>query len=282
MLYSGAIRVPRFLSGNSPERPNSNQVTNDVQTIRKRILEILKRRQNATANELAQELGMAPVSVRYHLDILQSDALIQVSKVRREGTVGRPQQVYTLTAAANEIFPDNFAALTAGLVRQLKKLLPPEQVEEAFRSLAREFAQELSLKEEATFEERMDAVTGFLSELGYFAQWEKAEGAERQEGSEEEAPGSQPVYLLYTFNCPYAGLSKEHQELCLMDLALVNELVGQPCQRVASLAEDHDCCTYRIRALAQEEDELDRPFQGEAHDAHTERAAFNALSQPAS
>jgi len=243
-----------------------------VQTIRKRILEILKRRQSATANELAQELGMAPVSVRYHLDILQSDDLIQVGKVRREGNVGRPQQVYTLTPAADEIFPDNFAALTAGLVRQFKKRLPPEQVEEAFRSLAREFAQELTLTEGATFEERMDAISRFLSELGYFAHWEKAE---EQEETGAEAQESQPVYLLYTFNCPYAGLSKEHQELCLMDLALVKELVGQPCQRVASLAEDHDCCTYRIRAMAQDGD-------GRDQDAHTERAAFNALSQPAS
>jgi hypothetical protein len=31
-----------------------------------------------------------------------------------------------------------------------------------------------------------------------------------------------------------------------MDLELMKELVGQPCCRVDSLAEEGRCCTYRI------------------------------------
>lgn len=219
-----------------------------MQTVRRRILEILKRRKSATVGELARHLDMAPVSVRYHLDILQGDNLIQVSKVRREGNVGRPKQLYSLTKEANEHFPDNFAPLTAGLVTQLKKSLPPDQVEAAFCSLGREMAEaflEDEDLEERDLEMRLEQVTDFLNDRGYLARWEKepAPNAEDAFSPEQKTEG----YLLHTFNCPYAGVSSEHRELCQMDLSLMRELVGRSCCRLDSLAEDGQCCTYRIQ-----------------------------------
>lgn len=216
-----------------------------MQTVRRRILEILKRRKSATVGDLARYLDMAPVSVRYHLDILQGDNLIQVSKVHREGNVGRPKQLYSLTKEADEYFPDNFAPLTAGLVAQMKKALAPDQVEAAFCALAREMAQEFfeDGQGDACVESRLVRVSEFLNERGYLARWEKETlGAD---GTQAES------YLLHTFNCPYAGVSAEHRELCHMDLELMKELVGQSCCRVDSLAEDGRCCTYRIPRQSQ-------------------------------
>lgn len=212
-----------------------------MQTVRRRILEILKRRKSATVSELARQLEMAPVSVRYHLDILQGDNLIEVSKVRREGNVGRPKQIYTLTRNADEHFPDNFAPLTAGLVSQMKKALSPDQLESAFCALAQEMAGEFLPADVETecVEARLRQVTEFLNERGYLARWEKVP----QDG---QTAGSSEGYLLHTFNCPYAGVSAEHRELCQMDLTLMRELVGRSCHRLDSLADDGHCCTYRF------------------------------------
>lgn len=206
-----------------------------VHAVRKHILELLKARDGATVAELADCLEMAPVSVRHHLDILQGDNLIHVDRLERKGHVGRPQQVYALTLEANDYFPDNFAALAAGLVRQLKRVLPPDQVERAFQGLAHEFAASLRPQLEGlSRQERLTVVTEFLNERGYLARWEVAE--------EGEADG----FLLHKANCPYAGVSHEHQELCLMDQALINELMGEPCHRIQSMADDARCCTYQI------------------------------------
>lgn len=203
--------------------------------IRKRILEILKRRKQATVGELARQLDMAPVSVRYHLDILQGDNLIEVGKVQREGSVGRPKQVYMLTEDADEYFPDNFAGLTSGLVRQMKSLLPGEQVQSAFCCLAREMAQEvMEASADDTLSQRMARVVDFLNERGYFARWE------------EEASGQS--LLLHTSNCPYVGVAEHHRELCAMDLELMQNLTGRPCERLFSLAEEGNACTYRFSA----------------------------------
>lgn len=205
-----------------------------VHVVRKHILEILKERNGATVAELADALEMAPVSVRHHLDILQGDNLICVERLERKGNVGRPQQVYALTPHANDLFPDNFAALAAGLVRQLKQVLPPDQVACAFRAMAHEFAGSLKGElAELPTEARLARVTDFLNERGYLARWEEADDA--SEG-----------YLLHKCNCPYGGVSDEHEELCMMDQTLINELMGQPCQRISVMAEDGSCCTYRV------------------------------------
>lgn len=208
-----------------------------MHAVRRHILELLKERNGATVAELAECLEMAPVSVRHHLDILQGDNLICVDRLERKGHVGRPQQVYALTPEANDHFPDNFAALAAGLVRQMKRVLPPDQVEGAFRALAQDFAGALLPRLEGLpTEARLQQVTRFLNERGYLARWE-----------EDEDTGG---YLLHKANCPYAGVSDEHHELCLMDQALINELMGAPCRRIRSMADDARCCTYRVGASA--------------------------------
>ncbi len=213
-----------------------------VHAVRKHILEILKETGGATVAELAERLDMAPVSVRHHLDILQGDNLIRIGRIERTGSVGRPQQIYQLTDDAAELFPKNFALLAAGMVRQLKQLLPPDQVEGVFASLADEMAAEanLAVLEALPLAERLDRVAAFLNERGYLARWEPHTAA---------ADGSQ--FTLYKHNCPYAGVSDEHRELCVMDQLLIDRLVGVHCARTTSVANNDRCCTYQIGAPAQ-------------------------------
>jgi predicted ArsR family transcriptional regulator len=214
-----------------------------VHAVRKRILEILKEQGNATVAELARELGMAPVSVRHHLDILQGDNLICIDRVRRKGSVGRPQQVYALTDEANALFPNDFANLAANLVQELKRILPPEEVERAFESIARNMAEEMPGHGQTglSLEERLEQITHYLNQRGYLARWERAD---------DDAQGEQtPVYLIHKHNCPYAGVSDEHPELCMMDQALIDELVGGHCERTQSMVGNQLCCTYRVAVV---------------------------------
>jgi predicted ArsR family transcriptional regulator len=224
-----------------------------VHTVRKSILEILKEeRHGATVAELAERLAMAPVSVRHHLDILQGDNLICVQRLERKGSVGRPQQIYTLTAEAGCYFPNNFAGLADKLVTQIKQILPPDQVPAAFRSIARQIAAEFSgtggvdsrmtgdtAGAPVATEVHLTQITEFLSERGYLARWEP------------DPDGADGDYLLHKYNCPYAGVSAEHRELCAMDQTLVNELFATPCQRSESMVDGAHCCTYRITNAAQ-------------------------------
>lgn len=217
--------------------------------VRRHILELLKERSTATVAELADWLGMAPVSVRHHLDILQGDNLIRVQRLERSGSVGRPQQVYALTDEAAGHFPNNFALLAANLVRQVKQVLPPEQVEAVFRTLAQELAAEFGSEfggecdcatPEAA-EQRVRLVAEFLNARGYLASYEPACA------SVELTTDGDGNFLLHKHNCPYAGISGEHQELCQMDQTLVDTLFNRHCERIAHMGSHDRCCTYRVR-----------------------------------
>lgn len=235
-----------------------------MHAVRKHILEILKElADGATVAELAARLNMAPVSVRHHLDILQGDNLICVARLERKGNVGRPQQIYALTPEANEHFPNNFAALAGQLVGQIKQMLPPEQVPCAFRAMAQEMAAEfVGTNDTATqnnngtaaLEDRLEEITTFLSDRGYLARWESASVDEDEAVDDDGTNASAVIYLLHKYNCPYAGVSAEHSELCLMDQTLVNELTQCQAERIASMAEGSPCCTYRVNYATEKPD----------------------------
>lgn len=204
--------------------------------MRRHILEALKERNGATVAELAEMLDMAPVSVRHHLDILQADNLIRVERTARSGGVGRPQQIYALTDEAADYFPNNFAALAGKLVLRVKQVLPPEQVEGLFHQMACDLAQEFDSTgmHELAAEGRVQRVAEFLNARGYLASYEpERDGAD--------------TFLIHKHNCPYAGVSDEHSELCLMDQALVDTLFEQRCERIAHMGGDGHCCTYRVQ-----------------------------------
>ncbi len=80
-----------------------------------------------------------------------------------------------------------------------------------------------------------------LNERGYLASFEEA------------SDGNPGVFLLHKHNCPYAGVSGEHSELCLMDQTLVNTLMGSDCERVAHMVNEGHCCTYRIEVAGVQE-----------------------------
>ncbi|MHC5022086.1 MAG: ArsR family transcriptional regulator, partial [Planctomycetota bacterium] len=64
---------------------------------RQTILDLLKRRGQATARELATVLKVTAPAVRQHLTALERDGLVAANPVKRP--MGRPVRVYTLAPA---------------------------------------------------------------------------------------------------------------------------------------------------------------------------------------
>lgn len=202
-----------------------------MQPTRFRILEIIKEQGDVTVAELAHRLDMAPVSVRHHLDVLQGENLISSPRVRRPGTVGRPQQIYALTDAASAYFPRNHESLAARMLDEIKTVLPAEQLHALFERMADGVARDVHpLPEDASLDQRIDHAVDFLNERGYLARSEKQDDH----------------YLLVTLNCPYAGVAEQHRELCAMDLRLMNHLLGLSPTPITRLSEGGCRCTYRI------------------------------------
>ena len=202
-----------------------------MQTVRRRITEILKANGTATVAELAKELGMAEVSVRHHLDILVGEDLVLVAGVRRREGAGRPSQVYELTPEAAKLFPRRYDVLAESMLTELKTLMPVQELHSLLLRLAEKTSREAPFASpEQTTAERLDQITKFLCDRGYSARWEVRDGR----------------YELHTCNCPYSGVADHHPELCMMDQAMIERLLPETIRIESRVLDSSTGCTYAI------------------------------------
>ncbi len=202
-----------------------------MQPVRRRITELLKEYGSVTVAELAHHLDMAQVSVRHHLDILVGEDLVELSGVRRQNSAGRPSLIYSLTPNAAKLFPQRHDALASAMLIELKSTLPGSEVQRIMQRMGENTARRAPAAAPGqTIAERLDEVTSFLCQEGYSARWEEREGC----------------YEIYTCNCPYAGVSDEHPELCAMDQAMMSHLLPETVRLQTRVVNGAARCVYVI------------------------------------
>jgi predicted ArsR family transcriptional regulator len=202
-----------------------------MQSTRQEILSILREEKQATVEDLAQRLELTPMTIRHHLNVLQAQNLVVASKVRRSKKVGRPRLVYTLTEAADDLFPQGYGDLARHLVTEVKESVGTQETEALFRRVAERVAEEAPAPAEGqSFEDRLEQVADFLEEQGFLSRWEKTD-----EG-----------YVLTNVNCPYRQVSQQHEEVCILDTELIKNLVGVEPQRVSSMKAGDAACRFLL------------------------------------
>jgi predicted ArsR family transcriptional regulator len=210
-----------------------SESTLKLHEVRQQIIDYLKEKKQATVNELAESVHLTPMAVRYHLNVLQKDNLITTPVVRRPTGRGRPQQLYTLTEAADDLFPVNYYILTDYLLDELKRKLGETGIEEIFSRIAERLAQEAPpTRANQTITERLDEVAAFLREKGFVVDWEANENA----------------YLIHAYSCPYRQIAREYGQVCLLDKRIISAMLNTPPARTACLTTGDSYCTYRISA----------------------------------
>jgi predicted ArsR family transcriptional regulator len=202
-----------------------------MQSTRQEILEILKEEGQATVEDLAERLELTPMTIRHHLNVLQAQNLVMTSKVRRLQKVGRPRLVYTLTEAADELFPQNYGNLARLIVGEVKETVGVDETKAILRRVAERLAEDAPpATADQTFGERVAQVADFMEEQGFLTRWE-----ETDEG-----------YVLTNVNCPYRRVTREHGEVCLMDTELINRLLGVEPKRLSDKGEPDAPCSFLL------------------------------------
>ncbi len=98
--------------------------TGRIEGTREQILNILRRSEGASVDDLANELGLAGATVRRHLDVLLRDNYVSVTQVR--GGTGRPRHIFSLTEQGGELFPHHYVRITHRLLEEIVALTPDE------------------------------------------------------------------------------------------------------------------------------------------------------------
>ena len=115
-----------------------------MQKTRQKILEYLKRHQQATVDELSRVLDdLTAVTVRHHLDVLRREELVAPPEIVHRDGPGRPKYAYRLTDKAEALFPRNLDTLTSHMLDEMKRSLAPQQINVIFEGVAEQMAADL-------------------------------------------------------------------------------------------------------------------------------------------
>jgi predicted ArsR family transcriptional regulator len=202
-----------------------------MQTTRRSILDILKRKGQASVDELAADMELTPMGIRQHLMILQRDGLVQSSEVRRK--TGRPHYVFTLSEQANELFPRNYHTLLDSVLSEIESEGGTEAVRRILGRLEdRVVTAHKSAMEGKDFEARIVEVTKILADNGSLPEWQKDNSG----------------YSIREFNCPYHSVARSHRELCDVTTSIISRLVDASVTQTECVLDGAVSCTYLLRA----------------------------------
>ncbi|MBN2045137.1 MAG: winged helix-turn-helix transcriptional regulator [Anaerolineales bacterium] len=197
---------------------------------REQILNILLVKHRATINDLAEEVGIHPISVRHHISKLET--LGQITSEEIKGRVGRPKREYFLTQSGMEEFPTRYLTLSIRLLEQLKGVLPEKTVAKLFREIAADMVHDHTAQVNLSrldFEERLNLITKLLESEGFTI----------------EITPNEKGYEIKGVSCPYKHVGQEHPEICMVDQAIIEKVLSTHVEKTHCVLSGDKFCAYQ-------------------------------------
>jgi len=195
------------------------------------VLRTLLTQPRCTISDLAEKVGISPISIRHHIASLEAEGLIN-SEDERHG-VGRPRQVFFLTDTGIEQFPTRYVRLTVRLLEHLKETMPEAMINNLFARMAEDLARDLSNGTELknlSMKERLNLVKDLLRREGFNIEWEQLDDG----------------YKIYEASCPYYYIGQNHPEVCAVDQILISTVLSVPAEKVKCILNGDSNCTYVV------------------------------------
>lgn len=204
----------------------------DLSDAKRRIVEMLKRAESSTAQELAQQFNTSTTAVRQHLDALEHVGLVE----RFEGPIagrGRPAIRWRTTPLSHELFPDRHSELTVELLASIRSSLGEDALQQVIDQRASEQLQSYrKVLEGKPVGVRVRALAERRTQEGYLA----------------EALVDGDEWLLVEHHCPICVAATSCQGLCSSELEVFQQALGADVtvRREQHLLSGDTRCAYRI------------------------------------
>ncbi|MGH7760159.1 MAG: helix-turn-helix transcriptional regulator [Candidatus Dormibacteraceae bacterium] len=192
------------------------------------ILEFLKTHGQASLGEIAAHLEVSKQGALRHLEALEAAGLASVTSAPPHGR-GRPENVYQLTEAAGEHFPDGHRQLSGELV----EFMSADQLKHFFElrtaRLEAEYAPRLAGLD---FESRVRELAKLATEHGHMA---------------EVVVLDQGSLAIRHCNCPIQDVAARTGLPCVNEQQMYERLLGTAITRSTWMAEAANDCTYEVK-----------------------------------
>ncbi len=197
-----------------------------------RFLVLLKTRGPQTAASLAAELGITGEGARLQLLKLAEEGLVTAATSSKG--VGRPVQVWSLTAQGNAHFPDTHAELSLQLMQTIRHELGEKVLDQVI--VAREYNQlekyRAALEGINSVPERIARFAILRTAEGYLAEWRKEEDG----------------FTFIENHCPICSAASQCENICASELRTFSAILGEEVNitRTEHILAGNRCCVYRI------------------------------------
>lgn len=196
----------------------------------RRVLVALKRRGEATADELAIDLDISSSAVRQHLSALRSAGFITARQER--GQTGRPADRYHATDLTEPLFVTPDISLSLQLLEHIEEE-DPDLVGRVFERRHRRLVEEA--KDKLTgkpIDERVATVAELLAAQGYLA--------------DSDTLGDHQ-YRINLHSCTLWAVATRYQQACTAELDFIRDLLPDATvERVTHKTDGAHTCAYEI------------------------------------
>ncbi len=183
------------------------------------ILIYLRKTGQATAQTLAEHLGISPQAIRRHLKDLEVEGLIQ--HVAQPSGLGRPQHFYQLSPQGEAQFPTSYDEFALGLLNTLAEALGSEQMGSLLQQQWQRKAQEYQAQMgSGSLAERLERLVQLRQAEGYMAEYypypNHLAAPMPAEGSEQYVE----QYVLVEHHCAIAQIAQRFPSVCGHELEM--------------------------------------------------------------
>ena len=214
----------------APETDRLNPTLASLPSTRRELLIALKKRGEASVEDLARARRITVSAVRQHLAGLAGAGFVTHRAVK-EGP-GRPRHLYRLSAGAEALFPKYYSELTNELLSYVEDE-DPEVLERIFeRRRRRRVEGALARLEGRRFPDKVSELARILDEDGYLADFQAL-----PDGS----------FRITEHNCAILGVARRWGLACVTEIDFLREALPEArVERVAHMMAGAHVCRYEI------------------------------------
>jgi DeoR family suf operon transcriptional repressor len=202
---------------------------------RRAVLYAVRRRGEATAEQVAEQLGMTISGARQHLTALARDGYVDATELTATGPKrGRRALVYAATNAADALFPKAYGELTNELLGYVSDQ-DPALLDQLFarRREHRIEAARSRLSNKRTLGQQVAELTRILDEDGYLASYEQV---------------GRGVYRIVEHNCAIWAVAQLYGQACSSEIEFIRAVLPTAhVERVEHMVAGARRCAYEVR-----------------------------------
>jgi predicted ArsR family transcriptional regulator len=193
------------------------------------VLELLRRKGQASAEAIAADLHVTPNAIRQHLTNLERDGFVVSTpeKSRR----GRPSLLFSLTERADSVFPKRYGQLATMVLQEVQEMGGPDALDEVFERMATRHAGAISRNLEGLeFDEKLRRVVAWIGRAGTLAE-------------QTETPEGVKVTI---HNCPFRNTALKFPQVCTITPHLISQLLGTAVSQADSIHRHDQYCSFVV------------------------------------